>query len=356
MKTRKRKQHSVTVADLIDVLPFYVMLVDEHHHILQANAAVRQHLGVDPEAIIGGYCPEVIHGIKEPVNECPLEEALEKGQAVERELLDEASGRWIRSAVYPIPGQKTGEGKVFFHMISDVSDRKRAEGELQASQAVLRDLCAHLESIREEERGRIAREVHDELGQILTSLNIDLSWLSQKMPGDHSEFLEKTRSMRESLGVALQAVKTISAELRPLVLDTLGLTAALEWQIQELRKRTGLHLSFSASPSDLVLDKDRSTALFRICQEALTNVIRHAGASSVRLTLALKKDRIVLSIQDNGKGIEPEKVSAQRSFGLIGMRERALHWGGGVTIRGRPGKGTLVRVSLPLAAGELRRA
>jgi signal transduction histidine kinase len=237
-------------------------------------------------------------------------------------------------------------------MVTDITDRKEAEEQLKTSRERLRDLSRHLESVREEERTSSAREIHDELGQLLTALKIDMSWMAKRLPKAETSLAEKTRTMYELVDGAIQTVKRISSELRPGLLDDLGLAAAIEWQAQELRKRTDIDFEFRASPKEITLDRDRSTAIFRICQEALTNVVRHANATRVRLSLQQKRGGILLRISDNGKGIAEKQLSDPKAFGLIGMRERARFWGGEVKISGTPGKGTVVAVSIPLKGGE----
>jgi len=341
------------IADILDAFPFYVMLVDEDHHILQANSAVQAQLGVAPQDIVGKYCPSVIHGLDKPIDACPLEEALKVNHAVETEIFDANSRRWIRSAIYPTRGSTADGKRIFFHMVTDITDRKEAEEQLKTSREQLRDLSLHLESIREEERTNSAREIHDELGQLLTALKIDISWVSKRVPQAEASLVEKIGTMYELVDKAIQTVKRISSELRPGLLDDLGLAAAIEWQAQELRKRTDIDFEFRASPKEITLDRDRSTALFRICQEALTNVVRHANATRVKLSLQKKQGRILFRISDNGKGIEEKQLSDPKAFGLIGMRERARAWGGEVKITGTPGKGTVVAVSIPLNRGKI---
>ncbi len=200
------------ISDILDALPFYVMLIDEHHHILKANRAVQAQLGLKPEDIIGKYCPEVVHGLSEPWYACPLEEAVRKGEAVEREALDQKSGRWIRSGIYPT-GRFTPDGRsILFHMVSDITDRKEAEEQLEASREQLRSLSAHLESVREEERKTIAREIHDELGQILTALKIDLSSLTEGSGEEQQLPLRNVKSMNELIDMGIESVERISIE------------------------------------------------------------------------------------------------------------------------------------------------
>ncbi len=340
------------VSDILDALPFYVMLVDEHHHILKANHAVQAQLGFKPEDIIGKYCPEVVHGLSEPWYACPLEEAVRKGEAVEREALDEKSGRWIRSGIYPTDKVTTDGSRILFHMVSDITDRKEAEEQLQASREQLRSLSAHLESVREEERKSVAREIHDELGQILTALKIDLSSLTERSTEEQQLPLGKVESMNELIDVAIETVDRISVELRPPMLDDLGIAVALEWQAEDFSRRTKIKCEFTSKPKDVVLDADRSTALFRIFQEALTNVARHSNASKVKAVLTKETDRIVLTIKDNGKGIEKKQIADPKAFGIIGMKERAHFLGGEVRVNSTPGKGTSITVIIPLTKQE----
>ena len=342
----------VDIMDILDSVPFYVLLIDEHHYILHANRAVQVYTGLEPKDVIGQYCPKVIHGIDEPFYGCPLEEAVEKGQAVEREAFDPVSKRWVMSAVYPIGRLTADNRQIFFHMITDITDRKHAEERLRTSREQLRSLSAHLESVREEERRNMAREIHDELGQMLTALKIDVSWLTKKFNKKQELMLEKTKSMYELIDTAIQTVKRISAELRPGILDDLGLAAALEWQASEFEKLTEIKCAFSSNPKDVVLDPDRSTAIFRIFQEALTNVVRHANASKVKTSLREEAGRIVLRVRDNGKGIDKKQISDPKAFGLIGMRERARFWGGEIEIRGTRSRGTSIVVSIPVANKE----
>jgi PAS domain S-box-containing protein len=349
---RTRMDVSLDICDILDALPFYVMLVDEHHHILNANRAVQAQLGLKPEDIVGKYCPEVVHGLSQPWYACPLEEAVQKGEAVEREALDQKSGRWIRSAIYPT-GRSTSDGsEVLFHMVSDVTDRKQAEQQLHASREQLRSLSAHLESVREEERKNMAREIHDELGQILTALKIDLSSLTGESNEEQQLLVRKVKSMSELIDTAIETVKRLSLELRPSILDDLGIAAALEWQAEDFSRRTQIRCDFTSKPKDIVFDQDHSTAIFRIFQEALTNVARHSNASRVKAVLTKKTDTIVLTIEDNGKGIEENQIADPKAFGIIGMRERAHFLGGEVRVNGAPGKGTSITVSIPPAKQE----
>jgi signal transduction histidine kinase len=209
-----------------------------------------------------------------------------------------------------------------------------------------------LQTVREEERTRIAREVHDELGQALTGCKLDLSWIASKLPKekDLKPLLEKTRALSAHIDTTIQMVRRIATELRPGILDHLGLAAALEWQANEFQTRTGIRCDVHASLNDPVLHPDLNTAFFRIFQETLTNIIRHAGATQVVVHLRERDDRIILEVKDNGRGISKTEISNTESMGLLGMRERARLLGGDFKIsQGVGGKGTRVTVSIPIA-------
>jgi signal transduction histidine kinase len=211
----------------------------------------------------------------------------------------------------------------------------------------LRSLADHLQSVRENERTAIAREIHDELGQALTGLKMDLSWMAKKIPKDQPKLLDKIHSMSELTGTTLRTVQRISTGLRPGLLDDLGLTAAIEWQAEEFENRTGIKCSLTLEREDITLDEKRATALFRVFQETITNVARHAQATRVSASLKEKDGVLKLRVRDNGKGITKKQISNPKSFGLLGMRERVHTWGGEVKIIGKPGKGTTVVVRMP---------
>jgi len=220
--------------------------------------------------------------------------------------------------------------------------------DLRSSRERLRALAAHLQAVRENERSLIAREIHDELGSMLTGLKIDLSWLAGRLPADQMSLLEKTRAMSKLVSSIIQSVRRISTDLRPAMLDDLGLVAAIEWQTQEFQGRTGICAQFTSTLGNGKLDRELDTAVFRILQETLTNVARHANATRVDITLKEKAGGIILTVRDNGKGITRRQISHRKSLGILGMRERAILLGGAVILVGIPGKGTTVTVEIPI--------
>ncbi len=236
-------------------------------------------------------------------------------------------------------------------LANDVTDRLAAEEGLRRSYDELRALSARLESVREEESTRIAREVHDEVGQALTALKMDVAEVERGLAaaGGAPKAVTGTLSgMSRLLDVTMDVVHRISTELRPGVLEELGLEEAVEWQLEEFRKRTGMACRFETSFVGAAIDRDVSTAVFRVLQELLTNVVRHARASAIHVRLSAGDGRLGLEVRDDGCGIPSGRVYAPRSFGLLGIRERVTNVGGSVTIQGAPGRGTVVSVSIPL--------
>jgi signal transduction histidine kinase len=233
---------------------------------------------------------------------------------------------------------------------SEIAERRKVEDALRRSRQELRDLASHLQSIREQERTDIAREIHDELGQVLTALKMDVHWVGQRLGEAPAEVGAKIGAMSKMIDATVQSVRRISSQLRPKLLDDLGLSAAIEWQAREFEQRSSVACRIRSEPDDIVPDPARSTALFRIFQETLTNVARHAGASRVDVVLRDFAGTLEMTITDDGRGIGLEQVSDGRSLGIVGMRERVRSLGGRLEITGRAGHGTTVHVRIP--AGE----
>ena len=229
------------------------------------------------------------------------------------------------------------------------AERQRTEMELTRSQELFRSLSTHLQEVREEERTRIARKIHDDLGQAMTALKIDLSWLDKKLPDDQDLIREKLRSMAALINESIETVHNVSEDLRPGILDDFGLSAAIEWQAEEFQKRTGMECRTRLAADKFNLSKEKSTNLFRIVQESLTNVMRHANATKVDINLGEKDGILLLEVADNGKGITRAAISNPKSFGLIGIKERVHSLGGDVNIVGTPDEGTRLTVKMPIS-------
>lgn len=229
-------------------------------------------------------------------------------------------------------------------------ERKQAEEELGRSNEQLRALSIRLQVAREEERIRIAREIHDELGGALTGLKMDLSWIGKRLSEQsRGAVQQKLQSALELIDETIAQVRYISTELRPPMLDDLGLAAAIEWQAREFQRRTEIRCKIVSLQEDITLSPEKSTAVFRIFQEILTNVARHSQASSVEVRMEEQDGCLTLKVSDNGKGIEEGKVAESTSIGLLGMKERAMIFGGQVNVVGAGGRGTTVTVRIPLA-------
>jgi len=240
----------------------------------------------------------------------------------------------------------------------DETQRKEAEDEVRDSRQRMRSLAARIQALREQERSDIAREMHDVLGQSLTSVRLDLSWLQKQVlnstiQSENPEITERLMAATHEVEKTIAEVKTLSTELRPGVLDKFGLAAAIEWQCQEFERRTGIKCDCQITSEELSLTSERSTALFRILQEALVNVARHSQASSVCVTLGVDNAQVHLTVADNGKGITAEQISNPASLGLLGMRERAELLDGYFNIEALATRGTKITASIPFAPAVL---
>ena len=234
------------------------------------------------------------------------------------------------------------------HILSaELAERELTEQRLRASEEMLRGLASHLQSVREEERIHIAREIHDELGQALTGLKFDINTLAKTFTASGGEAARQgTRGLCLQIDRIINSVRRIASGLRPEVLDEIGLAAAIEWQAREFSRRTGIRCVVDVEAEFADPDKDRSTALFRIFQELLTNVARHANATRVAVRLA-DGEVLRLKVEDNGRGIQEKEFESPKSLGLLGLRERVLAFGGSIDVKGEEGKGTTVSVSIP---------
>jgi len=283
-----------------------------------------------------------------------IEEAL---QEASKEYFVEHRVIWPDGGIHWIEGK----GKVFCNpegklermtgTVVDITLRKQTEIELQKTSEQLRALAAHLQSVREEERTAIAREIHDELGQDLSAFKMDLTFLEQQIETDRENAMAHLSSIQELktlIDKTVQKVRSLIRYLRPEVLDDLGLIEALAWQAREFKSRTGIDIKFKSNIKKIKVDKNTSTALFRIFQEALTNIARHAKATHVDVNIEKKERIFSLKVTDNGVGISSDIGDKSKSFGLLGMKERALILGGKVEVNGADGKGTTVEARVPI--------
>jgi signal transduction histidine kinase len=211
-----------------------------------------------------------------------------------------------------------------------------------------RNLSAYLQAAREEERRSIAREIHDELGQALTTMKLELSLLREEVLQDATAATQRIQSLKDRVDETIHAVKSIITKLRPGLLDDLGLPAAIEWQAKDFQQHTGIVCEVFTDPEEMNINTEISTAMFRIFQETLTNITRHSSATRVTVNLLQTDDALKLQVHDNGRGITSEEIHDPKSFGLIGIRERAQYWHGTVEINGTPEAGTTIVVQFPI--------
>lgn len=314
------------------------------------NKAAEKLFGYSSNEAIGKHISMLIPSDR--LNEEPeISEKIKRGESVEHfeteRVKKDGSRIFISLTESPIKniyGIIIGASKI----ARDITERKEAEEKLQTSYKKLRELASHLQNIREEERIQIARDIHDELGQQLTGLKMDFSWLIKKIAMDDKAIQEKIHEMTGLIDETIVSVRRISANLRPNILDDLGLVTALQWHSAEVEKRFDIKINFVSEFDIVEVPVATATGLFRIYQEALTNAVRHANARQVNSTLQMANNRIILQIQDDGKGMDINTDLKKKSFGLLGIKERAFIMGGEYELKSEPGKGTNLLVSVPV--------
>jgi PAS domain S-box-containing protein len=340
---RKRAEEALRQSEaglrfFLTQLPAIVWTTDEALRFTSSMGAGLRAVGLETDQFVGMTLDEHVQGIGQHPNRLDHRRAL-KGESLSYE--DTVNGHTYAVHVEPLlNAAREITGTVGIAL--DITERKKIEDALRA-------LAARLQSVREEERKKVAREIHDELGQALTAIKIDLVSLIREPLVDQQQQWNRTHSVLKLVDQTIQTVRRIATELRPGILDDLGLVAALEWAAEEFEARTGTKCRLDLPVDDIEIDQDRATAMFRIFQETLTNVARHASASQVDVRLAREDGDLSLEVRDNGRGIPEEKLSNSASLGILGMRERAVLLGGELTISGAPGKGTTLRVRIPEA-------
>ncbi len=326
----------------------HVAYLDERFNFIRVNRAYAQSQGQEPEYFIGKNHFELYPHAE---NEQIFRSVLKTRQpyfAFDRAFEHPTRGKtywdWSLDPVFDVSGAVKG----LLLSLVDVTQRVQAERDLEVSREDLRRLSASIDTTVEEERHRIAHELHDELGQSLTALNIDLTCLS-RVRLDEASFAARLHSMADTVGSSIQTVRRISQELRPAILDHIGLEAALEWHLGEFEKRTGFQCEFRSDLGPRSLEKQVTTALFRIFQEALTNILRHADAHSVGVMLCQEGDSLKLEIRDDGRGLDVANITVGSSLGILGMRERTARLGGQFSVVSKPNQGTTISVTVPLS-------
>jgi PAS domain S-box-containing protein len=303
------------------------------------DAALPLHPG-GREGVLGRSLWDVHPHLRGTIFQDKYQEAMEQRKVVEFEVYHDTVRTWYSVRAYP-----SEDGLTIYY--KDITEQKNAQ--LQQAQVTeqLRKLAAYLQDIREEERSEIARDIHDDLGQLLTAVNISLYRLSKQVVGDAAAE-DTIRGIIELIGKGIDWIRRISTQLRPEILHDLGLAEAMKWQIEEFEKRCGIAVkaTFTGAPGQV--EPKIAINLFRMFQETLTNIARHSGATQVEVRFEADGKRISLEVADNGKGLNTEEIKTRRTLGILGMKERALMIGGEFGIEGQPGKGTTVRIKVPI--------
>ncbi|NLT22387.1 MAG: PAS domain S-box protein [Syntrophorhabdus sp.] len=357
------------LSDIIEFLPDATFVIDREGTVIAWNRAMEEMSGVSKKDMIGksdhayavpfyGWRRKLLIDMVGETDENADSKYIyvkRSGHTIYAEAFTQAlyDGKgaclWgTATALLDEHGNRVGA----IESIRDITDHSLTEERLRSSYEELRRLSAHIEEVRENERAAIARELHDVLGQILAVINMDLNWLNKKIPVHERGLLGKVASALTLVKQATRTIQRVSSGLRPVVLDDFGLAAAIDHALKEFRDQTGLTTSLVIDGPVTDIDKDRSIALYRIFQEALTNVMRHAGATRVEISLQAGEDNVQLMVRDNGRGISKKQISDRNSLGILGMRERVSFIGGRIEIFGSGSAGTCITVDLPLKGKE----
>ena len=335
-----------------------IITVDESQHIVLFNAAAESVFGCPRDEAIGAPLAWFIPDRYRAEHARHIRRFGETGLSPRRMGAQRiVTGRRRSGEEFPIDAsisQITENGRRFYTVIlRDVTERAQADEALRRSREELRELALASHSVREQEKSRIARELHDELAQALTALKLDVGWIRNHVPADDGPMAKKLGDISSLLDATVAATRRISADLRPLMLDDLGLLPAIEWLVQKFTERNGIPCELAIEVPDLELKDPHASAVFRILQESLTNAARHAQASQVEVSIDRRDGAVSLTVRDNGRGFSPEGPRKPGSYGLMGLRERASLLGGEVKIASEPGRGTTVEVRIPLEAGKV---
>jgi len=326
-----------------------IIIIDEHGIIEKLNPSAEKLFGYAAEELIDHNINKLMPEPDRSRHDSYLKNYLSSGKAKILDTRREVNGLRKDGSIFPmelgVSRFYVDQHHFFIGTVHDITERKKAE-------AALRDLSGHLAAAREDERTRIAREIHDELGSLLTAQKMDLSWLKKQIPANLALCHEKIAVMNLHLNDGIGSVRKIIADLRPSILDHLGLLAAIDWKLDEFRRQNGIQCALTVQENDVVMDEGRDIAVFRIMQEALTNIAQHSGASHVTLDVETDANNLMMKITDNGCGMTKAQMHKSGKYGILGMHERARHFGGEVVIVSDPGKGTSLVLHMHLKSSE----
>jgi PAS domain S-box-containing protein len=349
----ERRQEQIETAEqaaLLELTQDSVFVMDMEGTVLFWSRGAEAMLGYSKSEAAGTISHDLLR-TDFPQSLAEIKEELLRAGHWEGDLIMTAQDgrRIVVSSRWALQWGKRDQAPRVLVINSDITERKLGEESLVLQREQLRALAERLQWVREDDRKRVARDLHDQIGQILTAIKMDMTWMTRHLPESEDAVLARLKESIQLINDGVKAVRTICSGLRPGVLDDLGLAAAIEWQASEFASRNGILCQVSVPPVDLHLDGDRATATFRIFQECMTNVIRHAQAKSVRVALVQEEENILLVVEDDGIGFSESGLSnTLGSLGLLGMKERAQFCGGDVQISSSPGKGTTVTVRVPV--------
>jgi two-component system, NarL family, sensor histidine kinase UhpB len=352
---RTLAEHRKLLQDILASLGEGLLVADKDGRLILMNVEAERLLGWTEAELAARFLHQTIHCLRPdgsplPPEECAFLHFPDQSSACrfDDQVFVRKDGSRFPVTYVTTPIFERGHRTATVTAFQDITKRKVAERELEESRHRLEELSAYLQQVREEERTRIARELHDELGQALTALKIDLNWLDEKLPVREQKIGDKLASMLDLLNRTVDSVRRISEDLRPGMLDDLGLAAAIEHHAAKFAEQTGIACDLSMNRDHFALDDQVSTTLFRVLQESLTNVARHAGANAVTVRLQELENEMLLIVKDNGRGLPEPSADKKKTYGLLGMHERVKLLGGSLDISSAPGKGTRIEASIPL--------
>jgi len=341
---------------LVDgVLDYAIVMLEIDGRIKTWNSGAELVYGYSSNEILGVHflklcSPEDIAAGKPRAE---LRASLDHGRLEDEGWRIRKGGAAFWAHVVITPFSDSAPQPVGFAMVtSDLTERRKLEDDFAQANERLRALASHVNSATEREKGHLAREIHDVLGQELTGLKMDAAWITRRLgrpePLAVAAVLQRLREMAQQIDGCVQTVRRIATGLRPGVLDDLGLSAAIDWQVREFERRSGISVVLTMPEEDLAIERERATALFRILQEVLTNVARHANARTVSVVVTKELRRLTLDVRDDGRGITEQEATSSRSLGILGIRERISPFGGSLEVHGEARIGSRVTVRLPV--------
>lgn len=313
------------------------------YRFIEVNHAFEQLTGIRREMIVGKTVLEVLPNTEKSWIETYGQVAMSQEPIHFEEYASELEKH------FDVIAYSLEQGK-FATVFTDITKRVKLENDLKQSRENLRNLTSHLYKIMETDRKSLSHKIHDDFGQILSAVKLDIGWLKKRLNPDQDDVREKLNSIVSKISESVQTARKLYSDLRPPILDDFGFDSAAHWLVDQFQEQTGIHCRLTSEIDDTLLSHDIVTAAFRILQEALSNIRRHAGATQVKVEIAQNSSRIFLNVTDNGRGIQESKSASSQSLGLIGMRERAVSLGGDFTITGKPQQGSILKASFPLSS------